>query len=222
MSTVASLCALPLILSYALNRPHLESDGELINQLGGALRKMSGSSSTARAASRWDEFSYQWAGFWLSERVELDLCNDFSIRLESSHAQVHRKSAVSAAILCLPVCICQTSCTRPACVAEVYMTSWANPSLIFIGKERTNMAASWGTQVRSKAFFWCINSDRITKRIKPANGYNHTFSTILGLPVGSFNTQLAAKVISGWYTSNLVIQITGKSRIESLFLTFVT
>ena len=44
----------------------------------------------------------------------------------------------------------QTSITSLAQVAQVFITSSANPFLLFVGKERTNMAALRGAQTRCK------------------------------------------------------------------------
>ena len=72
----------------------------------------------------------------------------------------------------LPFCVSLTSWSGTACVAEVYGTSWASLLLLFIGKERTNMAVPREAQIRSKnkakeekrkkegKSFCCIHIDR--------------------------------------------------------------
>ena len=59
-----------------------------------------------------------------------------------------------------------SSSTWPACMAKISNTSRANLFLFFIGKERTNMAAPWGAQIRfekKKKYLFCINGNTATK-----------------------------------------------------------
>ena len=48
----------------------------------------------------------------------------------------HESTALNAAIL-----------TELACVAEVYIASYANLSLLFVSKEQINKAAAWGAKI---------------------------------------------------------------------------
>ena len=58
-----------------------------------------------------------------------------------------------------------TSRTRRGCVAEVCITSRANLFLLFIGKERTIMAAARGAKIRKEEKYCCsTNIDRATTR----------------------------------------------------------
>ena len=60
-------------------------------------------------------------------------------------------TAVSAAILCLATCVyAVVNNFHIDCVAELDFMSLANHFLLFTGRERTNMAAPWGAQIRSK------------------------------------------------------------------------
>ena len=53
---------------------------------------------------------------------------------------------------------------RSQCVAKVPDMSRNSQSLLSIGKERTNMAVSWGAQVRrNKTYFCCLNIDNTSK-----------------------------------------------------------
>ena len=58
---------------------------------------------------------------------------------------------------------------RQLCV-EVYLTSWDNLFLLFIDKERTNMAVLWGGQIRNKNVllshtYWWSSHAKPAKRI---------------------------------------------------------
>ena len=65
------------------------------------------------------------------------------------------------------------SWTWPTFMAEVYVTTWTNLFLLFIGEERTNMAASSGCK-----YFYCISAD-VTISRSPHKVFVCTLSVLL-------------------------------------------
>ena len=94
--------------------------------------------------------------------------NRFMIYLQKSTFQKVVKTAVGASSFNR----CHlTPWARPACVSQVYSTSWASLFLLFIDKERTNMAASREAQTWSLETCFCCMSIYIqTNQVKRANG----------------------------------------------------
>ena len=58
--------------------------------------------------------------------------------------------AVSTSMFGLAVCLWRQERGGLTCVAEVYVASRVDLSLLFICKERTNMSAPWGAQIGNK------------------------------------------------------------------------
>ena len=88
-----------------------------------------------------------------------------------------------AELLCVWQSVCD-GCTGLNCVAELSITSGANLFLLFIGKERTNMAAPRGARIESQKNLCCINPDRRSVGRKPTNGSISLFAHYLHFGAG--------------------------------------
>ena len=84
---------------------------------------------------------------WLTAAISLNwLFSLLNLMSESGW-----NKAVGTALLCRMVCAYDVmSWTRPACVAVVSITSWANPLLLFIGGKPTNMAVPQAAQIQKE------------------------------------------------------------------------